>query len=493
MDVLVAQLSSSKPFSVRLLAATEIRMRLCKSKAPIDELLAAGLLKPLVALLSIPSSPGDSTKLQVEATWALSCITASMHSRHTTAVVDAHAIPVLASMVSVELPAEVRELSLLCLANIAGENEQYRDFILRADFSALHRDGSPSAAKLDIIVLLRKALASFSTLVPESFLETAAHLCYSLTFGTAPLPQFYDVVPLLPILQIFVRSRTAAVLEDTLSSVANLASIDAMRPILAVFIGRLLELIEHHDVSVQKQAVRVLSCLSKGGVIPQLAQPSVLNKVMGLLSKKDVLKQTLELIGVICSGPPQLVSSCIAAPGLLAGVLKTLASKDVAIARLGCAVLANAVRCGSNETAHTIFFSNRKAPALTSLKKVLSRRSFTPAQVAAIGVLAELTKPHPATLVSESYDEAKRAAQMSDSHFERFGVEAPVEASAASRKRALERAGFPEVLESVRDAPESDESVRAAARALLETVWPFISFERASDSDGEDGSITLVA
>lgn len=488
MDALVAQLSSSKPFAVRLVAATEIRTRLCKAKAPFDEVIAAGL-EPLVALLTTPTSPGDSTKLQLEAAWALSNITASQHKRHTASVVASHAVPALASMISVELPAEVRELSLLCLANIAGENEEYRDRILRSDFVVLHRGARGSA---NVVVLLRNALSTFTTLVPESFLKTAAHLCRSLTSGTAPLPQMADVEQLLPVLKIFLRSKTAVVLEDSLSSVANLAGVDGMRPLLADFVGRLIELVEHRDASVTKQAVRALGCLAKGDVPPpQLLLPAFLTKIVVLLAKKDVVKVTLQLISVLCGGPPKLVASCFATPGLLPGVMKALDSNDALTARLGCAVLSSAVRSGTNETTNKIFFAGKADSSLASLKKILTRDGFAQAKVAAMGVVAELAKPHEATVpTTEHYYAAKWAAREKDSHFDRFGVAAPDKDSAAFRKRAMEKAGLPEVIESVRDAAEADDVVGATARALLEENWPYISFERASDSDGEDGLLT---
>ncbi|CEL92483.1 unnamed protein product, partial [Vitrella brassicaformis CCMP3155] len=82
--------------AIQLQAATAVRKLLAiEGVLPIQEAIDAGVIQPLVGLLSDSSMP----KLQCEATWALTNI-AGGTSEQTQAVVDAGGIPPLIQLLS---------------------------------------------------------------------------------------------------------------------------------------------------------------------------------------------------------------------------------------------------------------------------------------------------------------------------------------------------------------------------------------------------------
>ena len=480
MDTLVRGLTSSL-LPERLASITEIRRRLCLPKPPINELIAIeGAIAQIAALLVLPAGPGDSTKVQLEASWCLTNISGSPKKAHTAAT--SSAIPALAKMLSTSLPVEVREQALLCISNIAGENEVYRDSVLREG----------------VVVALRKCLASHNT-VPEKFLQTAAIFMTNVTSGSPP-PRVEDVAPLIPVLKVFLRSRNPAVLEDGLGALANISASDLSRPavLLADVVDRVVELASHVNSVVQKPALRVLTALSKGPdeAPQQLVTAPFLAALTGFLAKGKLQKSAAQLVGALCTGPPAQIDKLVKAGILNATLLKIAADTEVT-ARLACIAITNASRNGSKDT----LASFSLGWLITSLKSVLSRPNFPLAQEAAIDCIAAILCDRPAVKLAsdEKKNEwlaayvARNASRQAETHVERFGVPPPDETSSKYRKRMIERSGLPEAVEALRDGEATTTSVRAAARKLLTEHWPYLAFDRASDSDGEDGSFDLFS
>jgi importin subunit alpha-1 len=90
---------------------------------PVDEVLAAGVLPFFVNNLA--ANPTNS-KLVFESAWALTNIASTTQ---TPAVVQGGAVPPLIALLRHE-NADVREQATWCLGNIAGDNTEFRDYLL---------------------------------------------------------------------------------------------------------------------------------------------------------------------------------------------------------------------------------------------------------------------------------------------------------------------------------------------------------------------------
>jgi importin subunit alpha-1 len=91
---------------------------------PVDEVLNAGVLPFLVH--SLTSDP-TNVKQVFESAWALTNIASTSR---TPAVVEGGAVPPLISLLRHE-NADVREQATWCLGNIAGDNTEFRDCLLK--------------------------------------------------------------------------------------------------------------------------------------------------------------------------------------------------------------------------------------------------------------------------------------------------------------------------------------------------------------------------
>lgn len=88
----------------------------------MQQIIDSGVLPRLVSFLECASNP----QLQFEATWALTNVAST---QYTSVVVDLGIVPTLANLCK-SPSADVREQSVWCLGNIAGDGCKYRDMIL---------------------------------------------------------------------------------------------------------------------------------------------------------------------------------------------------------------------------------------------------------------------------------------------------------------------------------------------------------------------------
>jgi len=112
---------SSDDQSEALAAASLIRRALSVERnPPIDKVINAGAVPPLIALLKLSSNP----KLQYEAAWALSNIAAgtSAQARH---VADHGAVPAFVHLLQ-SPDADVKEQGVWALGNMAGDMPEVR-------------------------------------------------------------------------------------------------------------------------------------------------------------------------------------------------------------------------------------------------------------------------------------------------------------------------------------------------------------------------------
>lgn len=96
---------------------------------PVDEIMECGVMPLLVQLLSIHGDNQEICEMiQFEAAWALTNVAST---EQTKAVVDHGAIPPLVQML-MSGNADVREQSIWCLGNVAGDCPRLRDIVLES-------------------------------------------------------------------------------------------------------------------------------------------------------------------------------------------------------------------------------------------------------------------------------------------------------------------------------------------------------------------------
>ncbi|KAH3760180.1 importin alpha [Pelomyxa schiedti] len=121
----MANACRSPNYEMCLLGATEIRKVLSvESNAPIDELIATGILPTITKFLTMMDHP----KLQLEAAWILTNV-ASGTSANIEEVIKSGALPVLISSLSMGGP-DLRVQTIWALGNIAGDNNEHRNAVV---------------------------------------------------------------------------------------------------------------------------------------------------------------------------------------------------------------------------------------------------------------------------------------------------------------------------------------------------------------------------
>jgi hypothetical protein len=126
----------------------------------VDAALAAGVLPRLVAVLQAPAAPAA---LLVDATWALTNIASTAR---TLAVVNSGALPALSALL-VHADADVRDHSLWCLGNVAGDSREARTrvFATPGAVQGIFANVSQPAS----LPLLRNATWALSNLCRQPF------------------------------------------------------------------------------------------------------------------------------------------------------------------------------------------------------------------------------------------------------------------------------------------------------------------------------------
>lgn len=244
LTTLAVALAASEP-ETRLEAAREVRALLSvEARAPIREVVEAGLVPLLVALLDDAQMP----ELQFEAAWALTNV-ASGTAAQTHSVVQAGAVPRLVSLLE-SGSANVREQSAWALGNVAGDSAACRDIVLRnGAVKALLAAATCPEAEVEVAVR-RQAVWALS------------NFCR----GTPP-PRLDLIATVLEQLPQLLSANDTQVVADAAWAIAYLcdgSDIHAAAVVRAGVCPQLVALLASPEKSLQAPALRSLGVMATG-------------------------------------------------------------------------------------------------------------------------------------------------------------------------------------------------------------------------------------
>ncbi|KAH7645902.1 karyopherin alpha3 [Dermatophagoides farinae] len=228
----------------KLTAIKNARMLLSSDKnPPIDEIIAAGILPPLIDALKYSNVP----TLQFEAAWALTNI-ASGTSIQTRKVVDEGAVPLLVNLL-VSPNENVAEQSLWALGNIIGDGPDLRDFVIESGvleplITILHRYPSPS------------------------FLRNLSWVIINMCRNKNPPLPITVLVTILPVLQSLLQhSQDTSILVDVvwaISYITDHGNEQIQMVIDSGLVSFIIPLLHHEDLKIQTPALRVIGNIVTG-------------------------------------------------------------------------------------------------------------------------------------------------------------------------------------------------------------------------------------
>ncbi|EDV51076.2 LOW QUALITY PROTEIN: uncharacterized protein Dere_GG14095, partial [Drosophila erecta] len=290
-------------------AITRCKLASAEVIPDINELLQNNTIGNLVDSLG----RDNKKKIRAESADALAHI-ASGSSEHSNLIAKAGAVPRLIRLLQSSDP-EVCEKGILSLGNLLHFAPNLRDFIISHGFVQ------------KLISLIQDK--STSTVILSHLTWVLRKLCIS----PQPSPPD-DLAGILQALNILLYNPEAKILEDSLMAVRNLAHGSDMIQILlgTEVVPRIIYLLEHNDVMVQKAAVQALRNIASGSEeqIQELLKNNLLPHISALMSHTDadIRSQVLWLLQNIADGN-HFHRQAIMNAGLLPKILENLKAEAI--------------------------------------------------------------------------------------------------------------------------------------------------------------------
>ncbi|XP_042884528.1 importin subunit alpha-3-like [Penaeus japonicus] len=388
----------------QLISAEEARHLLSSPRPPVNQLIAAGILPPLVQCMARQDAP----ELQLEAAWAVTNI-ASGKSKHTNAVVDAGAIKILIQLLSSK-NAGVREQAVWALGNIVGDGPECRDraieeglvkplvgllsvttpasiarqvcWVITNLFRVKHPVISPDDRKM-CAQAIKKLVSHFDVKVQADSLWAAA---YFADMGPDSINELIDCGVVKDMVQRLY-SPDEKVITAALRATGSIAAGSHHQTDAVVTSGALpiyRDLLSHSNQGIASETAWIVSNVTAGtpNQIQMVIDVQVVPALMTAVEKRDneLQKEAAWALCNMVSGGTEEQVSMLMSLGAVTSFCHLLKSQEVAMVMLGLEALSNVFTKSQNEeaTAHVV----EGVGGLESLKSLQSNQDAKVSQAA---------------------------------------------------------------------------------------------------------------
>lgn len=295
---------------------------------PVNEVIASGLLPRFLSFLTRQDQP----KLQFEAAWALTNVAST---EHTAVVVDLGVVPYLVQLLRSANP-DVREQSLWCLGNIAGDGPAYRDMILR----------TPDALANLLLNITHAANLSMT----RNATWTLSNFCRG-----KPQPALELVRPAAPVVAQLLKHTDAEVLTDacwSLSYISDGANSRIQAVIETGCVPTLVGLLQHPEHAVSTPALRCIGNIVSGddsqtqAVIDAGALP-VLVQLMNS-GRRNLRKESCWTMSNIAAGTPAQMATLLSTPGFIEALFNNMNNGEWSIRKEATWAVSNLTTSGTD-------------------------------------------------------------------------------------------------------------------------------------------------
>jgi hypothetical protein len=303
-----------------------------EAQPPVEEVLRCGILRRLVQLLATSTH----CKLQFEACWAITNIAST---EHTGAVVEAGAVgPLVSGMISAD--PELREQSIWCIGNIAGDSPKFRDMILT----------TPNA----IAALMANIQQPHSITLLRNATWTLSNFCRG---KPSPTPeQVGAMVPALAYLLLQCPDRD--VIQDAAWGLSYLTdgSTETVQTVLDApgVAAKCVALMGSTEATVVVPALRVIGNFISGSDKQTQAacDAGALGALVPLLShpRRNIKREAAWAVSNVAAGTPTQLAAVMAQEGLMpavVGLLRRSETSDWNVRKEAAFVVSNVAALGA--------------------------------------------------------------------------------------------------------------------------------------------------